>query len=562
VSPEQRLSANCPFFLIVSCVRIAATDEDDVDGFASDKRTMRGLFFLILAAAVGCRAYPLDSPQAAEKQAAVSPREPAASEILPCSARVPGDQPATAADPPPASENPPNLPPPKKVEAPIDSAVTPPLADGQPITLDQLERMALTNNPTIPQAGALVQQEQGLARQAGLYPNPQAGYLRTDADQSGQSQTDGVFLSQEIVTAGKLRLARSAIRQDVQIRRWQLNAQQIRVLNDLRIRFYEVLGAQQAVELARELVTLAEDGVQAAEQLLNAKRGTRPDVLQAKIQLSAVHTALQEAEYRHRSAWQHMANIIGAPDLPPTPLAGTLENGIPDLDWKTSLEQLLTSSPLLKAQESEIRASETEVRLARAQAIPNVNVQVVAQRDHVLKYSSVSTLIAMPVPLFNRNQGNIVNAQGILRQQQMEYERIRLALSDALAASFRQYQTLRAQADRLGKEILPAAKENLELTTRGYKAGQMDFLHVQSARQTYFQSSMARIDALTELHKVVTEIQGMQLTGGLNPTEVGTALQTTPGTTTGIRGVILQQLQQQSATGSRNLPGAVQGAER
>ena len=198
----------------------------------------------------------------------------------------------------------------------------------------------------------------------------------------------------------------------------------------------------------------------------------------------------------------------------------------------------------------------------RRQAVPNVNVQVVAQRDHIMKYSSVSTLIAMPVPLFNRNQGNIINAQGILRQQRMEYERLRLALTDALAASFRQYQTLRAQAERLEKEILPAAKENLDLTTQGYKAQRFDFLHMLNARQTYFQASMARIDALTELHKVVVEMQGLQLTGGLNPTEVGTALQTTPGTTTGIRGVILQQLQQQSAAGTRNLPGVIQGAER
>jgi cobalt-zinc-cadmium efflux system outer membrane protein len=436
------------------------------------------------------------------------------------------------------------------------------MAGQQPLTLADLERLALTSNPTIPQAGALVQQQQGLLRQAGLYPNPQAGYLRTDADQSGQSQTAGVFLSQEFVTAGKLRLARSAERQDVQIRTWQLNAQQQRVLNDLRIRFYEVQGAQQAVQAAQELVKLAEDGLRAAEQLLKAKQGARPDVLQARIQLSAIRTSLQDAEYRHRSAWRHLANIVGDPDLPPGPLAGSLEKGIPDLDWKTSLQQLLSSSPLLKAQEAEIRASQYELKLARAQSVPNVNVQVVAQRDHIMKFSSVSTLVSLPVPLFNRNQGNIINAQGILRQQQMEYERIRLALSDALAASFRQYQTLRAQADRLEKEILPAAKENLDLTTQGYQAGRLDFLHVLNARQTYFQTRMARIDALTELHKTVVEIQGLQLTGGLNPTEVGTALQTTPGAPTGIRGVILQQLQQQQGKGSRNLPGVIQGAEK
>jgi cobalt-zinc-cadmium efflux system outer membrane protein len=544
---------------------------------------MRGWIVPLLIATIGCRTLPpapLRGEEVGTECAAVAPRVPpeppsdqaarkasperAAPDIKRCSAATfAADRPETSA--PAAEPNPPpTLPPPAKLEEqsnkPADKG---PAADQCPLTVNDLEQLALSRNPTIPQAGALVQQQQGLMRQAGLYPNPQAGYLRTDADQSGQSQTAGVFLSQEFVTAGKLRLARSAGRQEAQLRRWQLNAQQIRVLNDLHIRFYEVLGAQQAVQAAKELVRLAEEGVRAAEQLLQAKQGARPDVLQAKIQLSAMRTSLQDAQYRHQTAWQHLTNVAGVPDLPPAPLAGSLEEDVPNLDWKTSLERLLDSSPLLKAQEAEIRASQYELQFARAGAIPNVNVQLVTQRDHVMKFTSVSTLISMPVPLFNRNQGNIVNAQGVLRQQQMEYERIRLALIDQLATSFRQYQTLRAQADRLEKEILPAAKENLDLTTQVYKAGRFDFLHMLNARQTYFQTRMARIDALTELHKVVAEIQGMQLTGGLNPTEVGTALQTTPGAgTTGIRGVILQQLQQQRAAGSRTLPGAVQAGER
>jgi cobalt-zinc-cadmium efflux system outer membrane protein len=433
----------------------------------------------------------------------------------------------------------------------------------QPLSLGDLENLALASNPTIPQAAALVQQQQGLTVQAGLYPNPQAGYLRTDADQPGQSETNGVFLSQEIVTACKLYLARQAGRQEVEHRQWQLTAQQARVVNDVRIRFYEVLGAQQAVRVATDLVGLAEEGVRVAERLLRARRGSRPDVLQAKMQLSLIRTTLQDAQYRHRGAWQHLANVVGVPNLPPAPLAGSLEDGIPGLDWQTTLERLLASSPLLKAQEAEIGASRTEVQLARAQAVPNVNVQVVAQRDHIMKFSSVSTLLAMPIPLFNRNQGNILNAEGVLAQQQKEYERIRLALGDQLAVSFRSYLTLRAQAERLQKEVLPLARENLELTTRGYRAGRIDFLRVLAARQSYFQANLAHIDALTELHKVVAEIEGLQLTGGLNPTEVGTALQTTPGAgTTGQRGVLLQQLQEQRGAASRSLPGAVQGGEK
>jgi cobalt-zinc-cadmium efflux system outer membrane protein len=427
------------------------------------------------------------------------------------------------------------------------------------LTLTDLENLALANNPTLASAAAQVLQQQGLTRQAGLYPNPTVGYLRTDPDQPGQSQTSGVFLSQDIVTAGKRRLARAAGRQEIARADWQLQAQRLRVLNDVRIRFYEVLGAQQAVRAAQDLEGLAVEGVQVAQQLLKERHGTRPDVLQAEIQLSAVRSSLEDARLRHEAAWRQLAAVAGAPHLPPAPLAGALDSDLPQLEWEPSVQQLLASSPLLLAQQAEIRASEQELRLAKAQAVPNLNVQVVAQRDHVMKFSSVSTLVSVPLPIFNRNQGNITAAEGRLIQQHKEYERIQLALVDQLANSFRQYLSLRTQAARLQKEILPRARENLELTTEAYKLGRFDFLRVLSARQVYFQTSLSAIDTLTALHKTAIEIQGLQLTGGLNPTEAGTALQAVPGAVpSGVRSILLQQAQEQRGGGSLNLPGAVQ----
>ena len=127
--------------------------------------------------------------------------------------------------------------------------------------------------------------------------------------------------------------------------------------------------------------------------------------------------------------------------MPLVPLVGSLKNDLPTLEWEGLAQTLLANSPLLQAQQSQIRASEYELRLTQVQAIPNINVQVVAQRDNVQKYSSVNTFIGIPIPIFNRNQGNILNAEGRLLQQRREYDRIQLALVDQLAGSFRQYQS-------------------------------------------------------------------------------------------------------------------------
>ena len=104
----------------------------------------------------------------------------------------------------------------------------PSLQKTRSLSLEAAITLALANNPTIPQARSLVQQQNGTTVQAGLYPNPQVGYLRSDPDQPGKSRSSGAFLSQEFVTAGKLRLAQLASRYDAMLRTWQVTAQEQR----------------------------------------------------------------------------------------------------------------------------------------------------------------------------------------------------------------------------------------------------------------------------------------------------------------------------------------------
>jgi cobalt-zinc-cadmium efflux system outer membrane protein len=422
-----------------------------------------------------------------------------------------------------------------------------------------LENLALHNNPTIEAAEALVVQQQGLLRQLTRYPNPTAGWVQSTPTRLSEGATQGAFISQDIVTAGKLRVTGQAEQVEIQWRLLQLKAQIGRVLNDVRIRYFEVLGAQQAVLTAAELERLAADDLKVVGQLLEAKQASRPDVLQAEIHLSAIRASLQDARLRHQAAWRQLANLVGVPRLPPALLPDDLEADVPRFDWDESMRRLLTESPVLNAQAAQVREAELEVQLQKRLVVPNLNVQTVIQRDYIRKFNEVSTLVSAPIPLWNRNRGNIINAEATLRQQQQEYKRLQLALADQLAASFQQFQSARNQVEHL-REILPLTRENIELTTRGFRQGQagFDFMKVRDAQDLYHQTRTSYIDAMTSLRKVAIEICGLQLVGGLNPTEIGTALQSTPGVPAGLGGVLLQFSQQQQTGVGGTLPGALQ----
>lgn len=415
------------------------------------------------------------------------------------------------------------------------------------LSLADLEGIAMLNNPTLSQAEAAVDQERGSYRQAGLLPNPQLGYLNTTANKSDPKQSNGVFLSQEFVTAKKLALAQESSSQTINRLQWDQEAQRIRVLNDLKIRYYEVLGAQKGVAVSKQLEQIAGESFATANALFNAKSVARSDVLQAKILLETSRINLAEATHRYEAAWEQLATMIGTPSMQPVPLAGELDADIPELDLEACRQKLFAESPQLRASEAELDHGWAELRSAQAQAVPNFTVQTVADYDRLSQSTTVSTLVALPVPLFNRNQGNIDKSAADIRADQAEICRVQLVLNDQLADSFRRYRTSRVQVERLGKQILPDSEENLNLSRQSYKAGEVAFREVLTAQQDYSQSRVAYIEALTELHKVVTEIEGLQLTGGLNPAAIGSAIQSQPGGSSQRQRALLNEVQDRAA---------------
>lgn len=421
------------------------------------------------------------------------------------------------------------------------------------LRLEDLEGMALRFNPTLAQAAAAIDQQRGVWQQVGLYPNPQVGYLRSDPSGTGNTRSEGIFVSQEIVTHGKLRLGRAVEAQEIRRLDTELEAQRARVLNDVRIRYYEVLGAQQVDAIAEDLSRSAAEGLQLTEKLHQAQGATRADILQARIQDQGARATLDDARVRYDAAWRQMTAMIGVPQMVPTPLVGHLDEALPPLDFEACFIGLTAASPQLQAAQIRIQHAQQEVLRERAAVHPNVTVQTVTEFDHTNGGTTVSTLLAAPLPVFNRNQGNIYHAYADIREAQAEVQRVRLVLHDQLAEAFRRYESARIRVERLQTHILPDADENLRLVADGQRQGEFSLFQVLTARQLYAQSHLAYAESLTELRKVATEIDGYLLTGGLNPATLGAAIQTQGG----IRPQgLLNQLQESSS--KQLLPGAIQ----
>lgn len=375
--------------------------------------------------------------------------------------------------------------------------------------------MAERCNPTLAQAVARVQAARGQSLQVGLYPNPVVGYVGSEIGNEGRAGQQGSFIGQEVVTAGKLHWNRAVASQEVRQAEYAWATQRFRVLTDVRRGFYDVLVAQRTVELAEQLVGVGERGVKTTEDLMKAKEVARVDVLQSRIEADSARILLEKARNRYTAAWRNLAAVVGDPALSPTPLAGSLQDGMVQFTWEETLNRLLTESPQLAGAQAGVARAQAALSRECAGRIPNVDLQAGVQYDNATRDTFASVQVGVPIPIYNRNQGNIAKAQAELTAAQHEVRRVRLALEQRLAAVFEQYATAHQGVEKYNRDILPNAEESLKLVSAGYRQGEFSYLVLLTAQRTYFQTHVAYLDALRDLRAATATLEGNLLSDSL-----------------------------------------------
>jgi outer membrane protein, heavy metal efflux system len=387
----------------------------------------------------------------------------------------------------------------------------------QSMSLPQWEALAEQHNPTLAQAVARIEAARAEYVQAGLYPNPRAGYLASEIGDEGQAGQQGAFVGQEFVTNDKLKRNREVAQQAIQQAQCAWAVQHGRVINDVRRSFYDVLVAQRTVELCGQLVRVGQEGVRAADGLLKAKEVSRFDVLQSRIEADSAQIMAEKARNRFAAAWRNLAVVAGVPDAPPASLSGELQDGLLHLTWEGELGRVLNESPAIAEARAGVGRAQAVVGRECAQRVPNIDLQIVAQYDNATRDSIAGVQVGVPLPLFNRNQGNIRRAQAELAAAQGEVHRTELELRQRLAAAFEQYENARCQVEKYAARILPDAQASLDLVTAGYRQGEFNYVTLLTAQRTFFQVNLAYIEAVRDLRAATVTIECNLLSDSLQP---------------------------------------------
>lgn len=382
-------------------------------------------------------------------------------------------------------------------------------------TLVDVERYALKHNPALAVAAAEMRARRGKHLQAGLYPNPVVGYHAMQIGNLGTSGQQGGFISQRLITGDKLRLDSGIIAKEIDEAHALLHAQEQRILNDVRLRFYDALIATRRLELSQELDQVAERFVKATAQLVEARQLSEDSLLQAEIEAEQVHILRDNADNENRESRRRLWAVLGSPGSESHELSGDVEAALPDYNWEQCLEMLLNNNLELQAAGTKIDRMRLTVRRAKREIVPDVDLAVSVRHDNITDYEVANVQLGVAVPIFDRNQGNILRAEAQLAKAIDDVRRRELDLHDRLAVAFRTYDNARRQIARYTQRILPRAQRSLQLVSDGYATGQVDFLTLVTAQRTFVQTNLAYLKSVQELRRSVTVMEGQLLSGSL-----------------------------------------------
>jgi len=366
-----------------------------------------------------------------------------------------------------------------------------------------LQDIALQNNPSLRQAVARVEAARGAMIQAGLYPNPTFGY---EGDTLGTADTNGYnggFLTQQFITAGKLGLAQNAAMMEMRAAEFDLRTTRIEVATNVRRLYFSILVEQERIRLYESIQAISDEVYQAQRTLVAGGESALYEPLQLRVLSVLASNNVLTAKNSLAAFWRQIAAAVGTPELLPATVAGSIDMDVPQIELQQAIDMMLAQNADLTAAQYRISSNQYNLRLQRATPIPDVTVYSAVQRDSTSPLTPNRTTfnlqLSVPVPVFNRNQGNITSARATLVDADRNYFTVKNQLQADLADAYNRYITSQAIVTNYRDAILPDQVRVYRATYSRFRiAGQeVDFAQVVVTQQTLVQAVIGYLDAVT-----------------------------------------------------------------
>lgn len=383
------------------------------------------------------------------------------------------------------------------------------------ITLDDAIQLALKHNHNLLAAQTIIQQDEALETQANLRPNPALFSdweylpLGSPSDQNSRLYPPGEPLSQYLhdnteadlglsylFERGKKRQHRLQAAKDVTAQARSLVADNERTLTfNVASQFFNVQLAESTLELATKDVDSFRKTVEISEYQYKIGGMSEGDFLMIKLQLLQYESDYQQAILAKDQGLDDLRNMLGYESVPADyDVAGPFDYQ----PLKASLEDLqmkaLQNRPDLRAAQQGVTAATSQWELQKADGKVDVTGQ--GNYSHVNGINAATVYVSVPLPVFNRNQGNIAQARYAITQTQEQEKATNEQVLTDVHDAFGGLKENDAIIVLYRSGYLDAAVRDRDIEEFAYQHGGASLLDWLNAERTYRATELAYRQAL------------------------------------------------------------------
>ncbi len=371
-----------------------------------------------------------------------------------------------------------------------------------PLTLKAALELAYGANAALSTARRELEAVTGSILQAGLRPNPRVEALIEDP--RPENRLTAVYVNQPLELGGKRPARIAAAERRLDVASAELSTMRAEIRAAVMVAFFDVLVAQERFLLTQGLVELSQRATTAASKRVTAGKISPVEETKARVAEASVRVELSQASTSLKMARKRLAAIWGNATPRFERAEGQVET-LPALPTLKNLTARLANAPGLARAQLEVNRRQALVEVERSLRIPDVTVSLGGRRNVGINQALLG--VSLPIPIFNRNQGNILEAQRRTDKARDELSGTEIRLNNEIAQALERLDVARQEIEVLQREILPGAQNAYDAATKGFIMGKFSFLEVLDAQRTLFQAKSQYLRALAEAHRSAAEIE-------------------------------------------------------
>ena len=384
---------------------------------------------------------------------------------------------------------------------------------GGSITLADALARALRGSPELAAYSYELRAAEARTLQAGLRPNPELGLdiespTGSGAFADGSQMQDTLTLSQLVELGGKRPARIFAAEAGRAVVEWEYQVKRVEVLKTTTLAFIDALAAQRRLELAEEVVKVSDEAVKVTEQRVGVGKVSAVESIRAKVAVSSARIDVEQARRDIATTRGNLAAQWGAREADFGEVRGDLapHKGGPSLH---TLRQRLLGNPDLARWTAD--REKREAMLAKEQTLARPDVTVFAGPRMIGKGEDATFVagFSIPLPISNRNQGNIAEARANLDKLSEEKRAAEARAFAALNEAFQKLTGASREIEILEESVIPGAQDAEKQLNDGYIAGRFTHFEVLDARRTLNAARAQQVRALADYQKARAEIDAL-----------------------------------------------------